>query len=358
MGTKEYYQVLGVKPDAKPEEIKKAFHRLALHYHPDKNPGNKAAEQRFKEITEAHEVLSDPDKRSKYDHLRELESTGGFSFGGGRGLDLSELLKGGLAGLGGLSDLFESFFNRGASKRPQAAPPERGEDLSFTVTVPFETAVTGGKIPIEVPTEGPCGACGGQGAVPGSKVTPCEPCQGTGQKVFSQGGFALNRACPNCFGRGKVFTSPCSACRGDGTTPRTQRLMVKIPAGITDGQQIRLAGQGKPGHGRAAAGDLLIKLLVAEHPEFKRSGNDIHGTATVNVFQAMAGTQITVSTLSGQRVKLTIPPGTQPGARLKLKGLGVQGGDHYVRVDVFVPRLGERELEKLRSFAKDAGIPL
>ncbi|MBI4859859.1 MAG: J domain-containing protein [Candidatus Riflebacteria bacterium] len=365
MGAKDYYQILGVKPDVKPDEIRKAFHRLARQYHPDKNPGNKAAELRFKEISEAHEVLSDPEKRAKYDQLRDLETRGGFSFGGrggsGGGIDLKDLIgRTGLGEFGGISDLFESLFNRGstASRETRAATPQRGDDIQYTVTIPFETAITGGKVPIEIPTQTTCDRCKGTGSAPGSSVSQCSGCGGTGQVTFSQGGFALNRACPECFGRGKQFSDPCPICRGDGVLHRPSKVMIKIPRGISDGQVIRLAGQGKPGIARGPAGDLFLKIAVTEHAEFKRKGNDIHARVKVNAFQAIVGTEIQVHTISGDKVAVTIPPGTQPGARLRLKGQGIMGGDHYVEVEITVPQLSPKERDRLRELARESRIPL
>ena len=361
MAGKDYYVILGVKPSATADEIKKAFHKLARQYHPDRNPGNKQAEQRFKEISEAHEVLADPEKRAKYDQLRSLDSSGGFPFGGdGAGFDLGELFRKGKGGLGGLSDMFESIFNRGKAGRPvseQPHAPQRGEDIHFTITVPFETAVAGGKTNVSIPTEGVCGPCGGSGAAPGSKQTECSECEGRGQLTYSQGGFALNRACPRCFGRGHLLSHPCPLCKGAGAVQRSETIAVKIPRGIQEGQQIRLAGQGKPGTGKAPPGDLFLKVSIQEHPEFKRKGNEIHGTVTVNAFQAMLGTKVTVSTIAGEHVQLVIPPGTQPGSKLRIKGQGIAGGDHFVDVQVSLPNLTDKDREKLEQFVKDAKIP-
>jgi molecular chaperone DnaJ len=363
MGAKDYYQTLGVKPGASADEIKKAFHKLARQYHPDRNPGNKAAEQRFKEISEAHEVLADPEKRAKYDQLRSLDTSGGFPFGGGGGgIDLGELFKKGKGGLGGLSDLFESLFAKGGASKPQAtqaAEPQRGEDVHFTITVPFETAATGGKTTIAIPVEAPCGPCGGSGAAPGSKLTPCTECEGRGQLTYSQGGFALNRACPRCFGRGHLVSTPCVLCKGAGSVTRSDQISVKIPRGIQEGQQIRLAGQGKPGTGKGAPpGDLFLKVSIQEHPEFKRKGNEIHGKVSVNVFQAILGAKLAVPTIAGTSVQLVVPAGTQPGTKLRLKGQGVMGGDHIVEVQVSIPDLTAKEREQLEKMAKDGNYPL
>lgn len=363
MAAKDYYVILGVKPGATPDEIKKAFHKLARQYHPDRNPGNKSAEQRFKEISEAHEVLSDPDKRNKYDQLRSLDASGGFPFGGGgegASFDLGDLFKKGKGGLGGLSDMFESLFNRGRQQPPADQPPQpqRGEDVHFTITVPFETAVAGGKTNVSIPAEAPCGPCNATGAAPGSKQTECTECQGRGQLTYSQGGFALNRACPRCFGRGHLVSNPCPLCKGAGSVTRNETIAVKIPRGIQEGQQIRLAGQGKAGTLKAPAGDLYLKVSIQEHPEFKRRGNEIHGQVTINAFQAILGTKVSVPTISGQSFSLTIPPGTQSGAKLRLKGQGVAGGDHFVEIQISIPPLTEDDRKKLEALAKAANIPL
>lgn len=362
MAAKDYYVILGVKSSATPNEIKKAFHKLARQYHPDRNPGNKSAEQRFKEISEAHEVLADPDKRAKYDQLRSLDASGGFPFGSteGTSFDLGELFKKGKGGLGGLTDMFESLFNRNrrAANPDQPAAAQRGEDVHFTITVPFETAVAGGKTNVSIPTEGICGPCSGTGAARGSKQTECTECAGRGQLTYSQGGFALNRACPRCFGRGHLVSSPCPLCRGAGSVTRNETIAVKIPRGIQEGQQIRLAGQGKAGTGQAPPGDLFLKISIQEHPEFKRKGNEIHGKVTVNVFQAMLGTKVPVPTISGQSVQLSIPPGTQPGVKLRLKGHGIAGADHFVEIQVSIPSLSDADRVRLESLARDAKIPL
>ena len=364
MAAKDYYVILGVKASATPDEIKKAFHKLARQYHPDRNPGNKSSEQRFKEISEAHEVLADPDKRHKYDQLRSLDASGGFPFGvggeGGASFDLGDLFKKGKGGLGGLSDMFESLFNRGHAKPPADQPPQpqRGEDVHFTITVPFETAVAGGKTNVSIPTEAVCGPCAGTGAAPGSKQTECTECHGRGQLTYSQGGFALNRACPRCFGRGHLVSSPCPLCKGAGAVTQSETIAVKIPRGIQEGQQIRLAGQGKPGTLKAPAGDLFLKVSIQEHPEFKRKGNEIYGHVTINAFQALLGTRVAVPTIAGPAVQLAVPPGTQPGAKLRLKGQGINGGDHIVEVQVSVPALSDSDRAKLEQLARDAKIPL
>jgi molecular chaperone DnaJ len=358
-GPKDYYQTLGVKPNATPDEIKKAFHKLARQYHPDKNPGDKKGEQRFKEISEAHEVLGDPEKRAKYDQLRALDPSGGFGFPGG-GIDLGDLFQKGKGGLGGISDLFESLFRRGAQP-PQGAPPpqpQRGDDVHFTITVPFETAVAGGKTNISIPVEAPCGPCQGTGAAPGSKNSDCPDCDGRGQVNHPQGGFAVSRACPRCFGKGFSVSSPCPLCRGAGSVNRMENIAVKIPKGIQEGQQIRLAGQGKPGTLKAPPGDLFLKVTIADHPDFKRKGNEIHGTASINIFQAILGTKVAVPTIAGATVQLAVPPGTQPGAKLRLRGQGVGGGDHIVEIKVTIPELTEKDKEELARMARDGKYPL
>jgi molecular chaperone DnaJ len=230
--------------------------------------------------------------------------------------------------------------------------------VHFTISVPFETAVTGGKTNVSLPIETTCGPCGGSGAPPGSKKTECIECGGRGQLTYSQGGFALNRACPRCLGRGQLVSTPCVLCRGAGAVTKNETIAVKIPRGIQEGQQIRLAGQGKPGTLKAPPGDLFLKVSIAEHPEFKRKGNDIHGKAMVNVFQAMLGTKVQVPTISGQLVQLVVPAGTQPGAKLRLKGQGVAGGDHIVEVQVSIPALEEKDRQALERVARDAKIPI
>jgi molecular chaperone DnaJ len=360
---KDYYQVLGVADKATAADIKKAYRRLAKQYHPDANPDDQQAAERFKEISEAYSVLSDDEKRKQYDTMRRL---GAFSRGaqnawsgrGGRpgaaGPRAEDVDFGGFPGFGGLGDLFSSIFGKG---KQDAAP----EPIETVAEVPFDTAALGGKVPVTVSVTEACSTCGGSGAAPGASVNTCGECQGRGTVTFGQGGFAVTRPCPACRGRGKVASSPCGTCRGDGEAAQSKRLMVTVPAGTEDGQRVRLKGQGQRSPGGAGAGDLLVTFHVTPDRFFSRDGLDIHCTIPVNVAQAMLGTKIKVRTIHGGKVVLTVPAGTQPGRKFRLAGQGIEKGDkrgdQYVRIDVEIPEsLAPEQAELFKEFADRIGL--
>jgi len=366
MPEKDYYAILGVSRDASEEEIKRAFRRLAKKYHPDRNKGNKEAERRFKEINEAHSILTDKEKRAQYDRfgtVRDKGFTGATfweQFGARGGRPRAERFS--WSDLGDLGEIFSQFFRRESpfGSRARRGGPVRGDDLHATVEVPFDLAVNGGRMMTTVAGVFPCRACGGSGARPGTRAQPCPECNGTGTVQDLQGAFAFSRPCPRCYGRGEIITAPCARCNGTGQEDGVRRYNVRIPKGVRDGQRIRLAGQGQPGRDGGPPGDLIVEVRVAPHPQFRREGNDVHSDVYVDMVQAALGTSVEVETVRG-RVKLTIPAGTQPGARLRLRGRGITGadgrtGDHYVQVRVRVPRnLTERQRELLRQFADSAG---
>ncbi|MFP4057143.1 MAG: molecular chaperone DnaJ [Candidatus Brocadiia bacterium] len=364
----DYYQALGVSKDASREEISKAFRKLAKKYHPDRNPGDKTAEKKFKEISAAHEVLSDPKKRRQYDQLREAQARGGF--GGG---DFSEFFRrasqqrgrprGGAAfetgGMGDFSDLFSSLF--GGRARTRAAAAQRGEDVLQKIDIPFETAIHGGTVSVRVRREEPCSACGGSGARPGSTPRQCAQCGGTGSLQSAQGGFSFSRPCPACMGRGTVIDSPCPTCRGTGRTVRPRSLSVKIPKGVRDGAKIRLSQEGEPGLNGGPPGDLYLQVHVRPHPTFRRDGHNIYSDVELNIVQATLGTSVPVRTIDGT-VQLRIPPGTNSGAKLRLRGKGApkpagDRGDHYVQVKIVTPKnLPSGQAQLLRQFAQQARL--
>jgi molecular chaperone DnaJ len=373
MARKDYYQVLGVGESATAEEIKKAYRRLAKKHHPDSNAGDPKAAERFKDINEANEVLSDPKKRKQYDDMRHFASSG---YGGGgqyQGYDLNDLLgqfaRGGgrtgpgqgqgaqsftfedLGGLGSFGDIFSSIFDRGGRFRQQRYGPQPGEDLYAEVEVPFEVAVKGGKTMIGVSRNDACSRCRGTGAEPGSKVTKCPQCGGAGMISVSQGGFAVSRPCPRCYGRGEIVSEPCSACAGTGQVAGVKKLSVKIPRGIDDGAKIRLRGQGQPGTSGGPPGDLVIKVNVLGDRFFRRVGANVYCDVKVNLAQALLGSKIRVRTLADKKALLKIPPGTQPGTTFRLKGLGadVDGrvGDQLVTVNVEIPAKLDPESQQL-----------
>jgi len=358
----DFYEVLGVPEAASPEEIKRAYFRLAKKFHPDRNADDKGAESKFKQINEAYETLSDPKKRSHYDQVRRFRREGVFT-GGGRGGgfrvgDLGDLLGGGRVDfndLGGIGSIFGRFFGAGGPGATQARP-HRGEDVTAEVEIPFETAAFGGKVSVRLPREGACPRCAGTGSEPGSRVETCPQCGGRGIVEVSQGSFAMSRPCPRCLGRGRIITQPCHTCAGRGTVRRERTLEVTIPKGVSDGARLRLAGEGEPGPTGGPAGDLYLRVRVRPHAKFRRKGLDIYADVTIDMVQAALGTSVEVPTLEGP-VTLRVPAGTQPESLLRLRGRGVAGadgdrGDHYVRVHVQVPRhLTERERSLLEEFA-------
>jgi molecular chaperone DnaJ len=364
MAYKDYYKILGVTEGANAEEIKKTYRKLAKQYHPDANPGDQAAAEKFKEINEAHEVLSDPKKRKQYDDMKRFAGSGYQGFrgaggqGGPQGFDINDLFSqfgaggagrpGGatfttedLGGFGGLGDIFSNIFDRGGRFRQQRYGPQKGQDLLAEVEVPFETATGGGSTVISVTKSENCERCGGSGAEPGSQVTKCPQCGGSGMIAQSQGGFAVSRPCPQCYGRGEVVSQPCANCSGNGQAQRTRRLSVKIPPGIEDGGKIRLRGQGEAGTAGGPPGDLIIRIKVRGDRFFKRKGLNVFCDVKINLTQAVLGTKIKVRTLNDKHAILKIPPGTQPGTTFKLKGMGVKGGgrqgDQFVTVNVAIP---------------------
>jgi molecular chaperone DnaJ len=367
MAQKDYYEVLGVTDKATDVELKKAYRRLAKKYHPDANPNNKMAEEKFKEISSAYDVLSDPEKRKQYDQVKQMGQRG-FS-GGSEGYEDIFSRRGGkgqtfsyedLGGFGNLSDLFSSFFDMGEPTRRQKWGAQKGGDIYAEVEIPFDLSISGGNTTLEFRKEETCPACGGTGAKAGSKLSTCPDCNGTGMISFSQGGYAVNRPCPRCMGRGKIITTPCPQCGGRGQVISTKRLMIKITPGISDGTQLRLRGQGQAGTGGGPPGDLIVKINVAEHRFFERKGKDIYCRVPINIAQAILGSKIRVRTLNG-KVDLKIPPGTQSGAKLRLKGKGLEEdgskGDQYVEVVVEVPeKISEKQKKLLEEFAKETGL--
>jgi molecular chaperone DnaJ len=352
MGQKDYYTVLGVEEKASQDAIKKAYRKLAKKFHPDKNRGDATAEKRFKEVQEAYDVLGEPEKRKKYDQIRKA-GPGGFS-----GIDMEELFGGRGKGRGFGGSIFDIFERAGMGARARA--PRRGEDLTYEIRVPFETAAFGGSTAIRVPRNEICGVCGGSGAAPGSQPMPCPDCGGTGSVADGQGGFAFSRPCPRCYGRGRIIERPCGTCGGSGEKHVSRKLTVKIPAGVGDGSKIRLRGEGEAGDAGASAGDLILTVRVAEHQDFTRDGLDTEGVLPLDIVAATLGTTVDVKTLHGS-VALKVPPGVQPGTRLRLKEKGIRDhrgktGDHYVKVEVTVPRrITERQRKLLMEFREAGG---
>ena len=355
---RDYYQTLGVAETATTDEIKKAFRRLAKQYHPDRNPNNPQAAERFKEINEAHDVLSDPEKRKKYDQLRRYGAFAGGGAGpsGGRGraygagpgpetdFDMSDF--------GGLGDLFSSIFGR----RGGAGAREEAEEVETEVTIPFRVAALGGSVPITLSMSEVCPTCGGNGAAPGATISTCPECKGRGTVSFGQGGFAVNRPCPVCRGKGTVPSKRCPRCQGSGEVRVEKRVTVDIPPGVEEGTRLRLKNQGPKGKG-----DLIVQIHVAPDRFFRREGLDVIGVVPINLAQAMLGSRIKVKTLDGKRVVLRIPPGTQHGQKFRIPGHGIERngrrGDMYVEAHVTLPeKLSAEEQEALKNFAERTGM--
>ncbi len=362
--TKDFYETLGVPEKADQDEIRKAYRALAKKYHPDANAGDPAAAERFKEIGEAYNVLSNDEKRKKYDQMRRF---GGFDFrspGSGGGFSPGGAGGGGFSfdDLGGLGDIFSSIFDRGRRSGPGTGRgPLRGDDVEYLVEVSFKTAVRGGKISINVPITEECATCSGSGARPGTGLRTCGECGGSGSVSFGQGGFAVNRPCPACLGRGQVPETPCPSCGGAGAVRQQRKLQVSVPEGSEDGSKLRLSGQGERGRFGGEPGDLILTFRVKPHRFFRQEGSDIHVTVPINLAQAVLGSKIRVKTVDGRHVVLRIPPGTQSGTKFRVRGQGVskkgKKGDQYVEVKVSVPEaLSEASREQMKAFAEASGL--
>jgi molecular chaperone DnaJ len=372
--TRDYYGVLGVASTATQDEIKKAYRRLAKRYHPDANQNDPKAADRFKEISEAYQVVGDAEKRKQYDDMRRL---GAFGFGGsspgagsarrgpppGARPGGNDADSGGfgfdIGGLGGLGDLFSSMFGGGRGGRGQNAEP--GQSVETTLEVPFRVAALGGKIPVELEVTEECGTCHGNGAAPGAAVKVCPECSGRGVISFGQGGFAVNRPCPMCMGRGQVPSERCPTCSGSGEVRARKKLMVQVPTGIDSGAKIRLKGQGGRGASGGAPGDLLITFQVQPDRFYKREGLDLIAELPLNVAQATLGSKVRVSTLDDKKVTIRIPPGTSAGKRFRIRGQGIardeRRGDLIVEVTILAPeKLTEEQERLMKEFAAAADL--
>jgi len=346
---KDYYSVLGVGLDADEAELKSAYRTLARQHHPDKNPGNARSEERFKEISEAYAVLSDPGKRAQYDRFGTVSGPGG-----GPDVGFGTIIE----------DLFEGFFGGGGSRRTRA---RRGSDLQYRLEISLEEAAQGLETKLQVPRHETCEACRGTGHEPSTSPETCGTCRGQGQVRFSQGFLTVARPCPTCGGAGRVNLHQCAGCGGEGRVPRERLLTVTVPAGVEDGNQLRLSGEGEGGLHGGPAGDLYVVLQIRPHDIFVRQGADLVCALPLTYPQLCLGDEVDVPILDG-KARLTVPPGTQPGQRLMLKGKGMphlrgRGHGHAVyEVIVEVPRrLSQRErelLEELRESSKASSGPL
>ncbi|MDQ6689040.1 MAG: molecular chaperone DnaJ [Gemmatimonadota bacterium] len=378
--SKDFYSVLGVSSTATQDEIKKAYRKLAKKFHPDANASDAKAADRFKEISEANNVLSDPAKRKQYDEMRRLGAFdggfGGYSGGRARPGGFGGGARGGagaggqtinfqdfdIGGLGGLGDLFSSMFGGGETRqasRPRG--PQRGQTVEATLDIPFRTAAKGGKVPIELEVSEECPTCHGSGAAPGAQLTTCPECNGRGVISFGQGGFAVNRTCPVCLGKGQIPSERCPTCHGSGELRVKRKVLITVPPGVDTGSKIRLKGQGGKGNNNGPPGDLVITFNVVPDKFYRRDGLDVIATVPLNIAQATLGTKISVRTLDGKKVAIKIPPGTPSGKRFRVRGQGIQKGDKkgdlIVEVSIAVPeKLSEEQERMMKEFANAGGM--
>jgi molecular chaperone DnaJ len=369
---KDFYKALGVSKDASAAEIKKAYRKLARANHPDSKPGDKAAEDRFKAVAEAYDVVGDEEKRKQYDEMRTLFSNGGYGPFGGAGtgaggttFDLGDLLGGGGAGAGGLGDLFGNVFGGGSggggTRRTTRGAARRGADLETTTTISFTEAIEGVTVSLRLASEAPCPDCHGTGARPGSMPRVCPECEGVGMRAASVGGaFTMNETCPSCRGRGMIVDDPCPTCHGSGRGLSDRTVQARIPAGVKDGQRIKLRGKGAKGEYGGPSGDLFVVVHVAPHPVFGRSGDNLTLKVPVSFDEAALGAEIKVPTLLAGPVTVKLPPGTPNGRTFRVRGRGAPRkdgtpGDLLVTVDVQVPAVLSPEARSAVEAFRDAG---
>jgi molecular chaperone DnaJ len=347
MAKRDFYETLGVSRGASDAELKSAFRKAAMQCHPDRNPGDKASEIRFKEVNEAYQTLSDGQKRAAYDRFGHaaFENGGGGGFGMGEGFASS------------MADIFDDLFGDVTGRRGRSSGRERGSDLRYNMEISLEEAFSGKAASLKVPTSVTCEACSGSGAKPGSKPKTCATCGGHGRVRAQQGFFAIERTCPTCQGRGEMIDNPCSACNGAGRVSRERTLSVNIPAGVEDGTRIRLASEGEAGMRGGPPGDLYIFLAIKPHPFFQRDGADLYCRVPISMVQAALGGEIGVHTLDGGESKVKIPEGTQSGRQFKIRGKGMpvlrarDFGDLYIQANVETPQnLTRRQRELLAEF--------
>ena len=359
---RDYYEVLGINKGASADEIKKAYKKMARKYHPDLNPGDKSAEEKFKEVNEAYEVLSDPDKKARYDqygHAGVDPNFGAGGFGGG-GFD-------GSFDFGDLGDIFGSFFGGGfgGGRRTNPNAPQRGESIRMSIAISFEEAAFGCEKEVTVERYETCDTCHGNGCAPGTSPEVCPDCHGTGtvqvRRQTPMGVFATSSPCPKCGGKGRIIHQPCKDCRGSGLLRKKKTIQASIPAGIDNGQTISIRGQGNAGKNGGPAGDLLITITVRPHELFRREGTSVLCEAPITFTQAVLGAELEIPTIDG-KVKYTLPEGTQSGTTFRLKGKGIPSingrgrGDQYVTVTIETPRdLNREQKEALKKFSETLG---
>jgi len=348
MAKRDFYEILGVAKTASEDEIKKSYRKLAMKYHPDRNPDNKEAEEKFKEVKEAYEMLTNPEKREAYDRY------------GHAGVDPNSGMGGGFGGAGGFGDafgdIFGDIFGGGRGGRGSGPQVYRGADLRYNLEITLEQAAGGFDTTIRVPSWDKCDTCHGSGAKPGTQPVTCSTCAGHGQVRMQQGFFSIQQTCPKCHGSGKIIPEPCAACGGAGRIKRNKTLEVKIPAGIDNGMRIRSSGNGEPGTNGGPPGDLYVEIHIKPHEVFQREGDDLHCEMPISFTKAALGGEIEVPTLGG-KVSFTIPEGTQTGKTFRLKGKGIKGvrsgyaGDLFCHVVVETPvKLTDKQKDLLKEF--------
>lgn len=348
MAKRDFYEILGVAKNASEEDIKKAYRKLAMKYHPDRNPDNKEAEEKFKEVKEAYEMLTNPEKREAYDRYGHAGVDPNMGMGGGGGF-----------GAGGFGDAFGDIFGDifgGGRSRSSGPQVYRGADLRYNLEITLEQAANGFDTTIRVPSWDKCDTCHGSGAKPGTQPVTCTTCHGHGQVRMQQGFFSIQQTCPKCHGSGKMIPEPCPSCSGAGRIKRNKTLEVKIPAGIDNGMRIRSTGNGEPGTNGGPSGDLYVEIHIKPHPVFQREGDDLHCEMPISFSKAALGGEIEVPTLTG-KVSFTVPEGTQTGKTFRLKGKGIKGvrsgyaGDLFCHVVVETPvKLTDKQKDLLREF--------
>ena len=354
MATQDYYETLGVSRSASPGDIKSAFRKLAMKHHPDRNPGDKAAEQRFKELNEAYEILKDDQKRAAYDQYGHAA----FQNGGGGGRPGG----GGFGDFGSFADVFDDLFGDFVGGSRGRGSQSRGADLRYNLEISLEEAFEGKQAQIRVPTSVRCDTCDGTGSAEGTSPGACPGCRGAGRVRAQQGFFTIERTCPTCGGQGRVVTDPCTACSGQGRVQREKTLAVKIPKGVEDGTRIRLSGEGEAGMRGGTQGDLYIFVSVAPHRMFQREGANVYCRVPIPLTTAALGGQIEVPTIDGKRARLQVPEGTQAGHRFRLRGKGMTElngtarGDMFADLSIETPiNLSKRQKELLREFEEESG---
>ncbi len=355
-GKRDYYEILSVGKSAGDDEIKQAYRKLALKYHPDRNKDNPEAVESFKEATEAYEILRDPKKRAAYDRYGHDGVAGMGGVGRGGYADFSDIFSDLNFDLG---DVFENFFGSGFGARTRSKRARRGADIQYDLSITLEDAVLGKEFKVEIPRSESCSSCRGSGSAPGSEPVVCSVCGGTGQVRQTQGFFSITQTCYKCRGEGKIIGSPCRTCRGSGVVTKKRKITVKIPPGVESGSRLKISGEGEQGPNNGPRGDLYVFIHIAKHSIFERHGNDILCVVDISFPMACLGGDIEVHTIYGKKAKMKIPPGTENDQVFRLKGNGIPylgsygKGDQLVKINIIVPKkLAPRQKELLQEFAK------